>query len=87
MGKLERIIKIGVPLVAAAAAVVGLELTGFPKHPQAYQFAKAELVAEYFGSFLGSLQEGVAYSTRVFMDGVAALTVGVGVANFTNRLN
>jgi hypothetical protein len=67
--KLEKALNIGIPISGAVLGVTLLELTGFPEHLQDYQFAKVELVKEYFGNTMAYLQNFVApYIARGTVD-------------------
>ncbi|MDP3027384.1 MAG: hypothetical protein Q8N63_06760 [Nanoarchaeota archaeon] len=71
--KLEKALSIGIPIGGAVLGVTLLELTGFPKHLQNYQFAKVELVKEYFGGPMAYLQNIVPYIFRGAVDFGAAV--------------
>ena len=75
--KLESIVKVGIPAVAAVAGIALLELTGFPEHLQNYEYAKMELVRQYWGSFVASMQYSAPYVERAGCDLLAGFLSGL----------
>lgn len=71
--KLKSVLETGIPLVGAALAIFGSEVTGLSQHIQNYQFEKVALVKEYFGGPLSQLQQGVAYISRGVVDVTASI--------------
>jgi hypothetical protein len=66
------------PVIAAGAATAYFG-DDFAQKLQAYEYARTELVNQYFGNFMASVQQGWAYCSRVAFDilsGLGGLIVG-----------
>lgn len=76
--KLEEVIRASAIIAIAGTAAVGLvEYTGLAEQVQSYEFAKAELVREYFGDIVGKIAYGFAHTIRAGIDVAAGFTAGL----------
>lgn len=84
MSKLEKIVKVGVPIVAGVATVALLEYFGVSRFVQDYEIAKSQVAREFFGDFIGNWNYYGSYVARGAFDFIVG-AVGYSAAEVFSR--